>query len=82
MLCWHSGTAEPYKTAQENFTCDDNGYYGNGIYFTQSVSHNYKHSQHQAEKMGMKKGVPLLLSWVVMGMFVVIVHLPSRSGPN
>ena len=71
VLCWHGGVAEPYKIAQENFTCDvNNGEYGNGIYFTQAVSHNYKYSQYQTKKMGMKKGMTLFLSWVVMGMFM------------
>ena len=69
VLCWHGGAAEPYKIAQENFTCGVNGKFGNGIYFTQSVNHNNKYSRYQTEKLGMKKGMPLLLSWVVMGMF-------------
>ena len=69
VLCWHAGAAEPYKIAQENFSCDVDGYFGNGIYFTHSVSHGSKYSQYQAKKLGMEKGKPLFLSWVVMGLY-------------
>jgi len=47
VLCWHGGCRYPFSVAKENFTIDRNneGPFGNGIYFTKFFSYGDMFSQ-------------------------------------
>ena len=71
VLGWHGGCPVPFKVAQSNFRFDvgkiDDGYFGNGIYFTQFLSYSDKYMKVKEQLKRITKGMPFILSWVIMG---------------
>jgi len=80
------GCPVPFKVAQENFRYDkptektDDGYFGNGIYFTQFLSYSDKYMQLNEQKGKIKRGMPFILSWVIMGKVYPVVE--RTDSPN
>ena len=74
-MCWHGGCENPMGVAEENFRYDfrddtktiDGGYFGKGLYFTQFMSYGDQYSKYRQRAKKLKSGLPLILSWVIMG---------------
>jgi len=72
ILGWHGGCQVPFVVAEENFSFQkdkiDQGYYGNGIYFTKFISYGNKYTEYRKKRQLFSIGTyPLILSWVIMG---------------
>ena len=75
VLGFHGGCPVPYSVASTNFKFEasevqktDKGYFGDGIYFTQFLSYSDKYMQLKEKEKKIEPGMPLILSWVLMGM--------------
>ena len=74
VLAWHGGCSAPYSVANEGFNTNppassqiDPGWFGRGTYFTQFLSYGHMYSEFR--RNWWNSSMPLILSWVIMGVF-------------